>query len=797
MDKKMIRMVMGLAFYCLAHITYAQNNVGINTDSPNARAVLQLVSPTNDQGFMVPGLTTAQRTDSGFVARLSSSENSLLVFDTDLGAFFYWMNNNWEVISTQELEAGTGLAIVGNTISNIGDLDAANEIQDLSLTDNILSITLNGSASQIDLSTYLDNTDNQTLTLSGASLSISGGNTVDFSDLQDGIGTDDQALSLTDNLLSLEDGGSVDLSGYLDNTDAQTLSLSTEMLSISGGNAVDLSVLKDGIGTDDQSLSLTDNLLSLENGGSVDLSAYLDNTDAQSLSDVLSNGNDAGSSQITNLGDPSANQDAATKAYVDTQLSSLNINDSDSDPANELQDLVLTGNTLTITGLTSPTAIDLSPFAGTNTDNQTLSFTSTTLSIVGGNSVDLASLQDGTGTDNQTIDVLSLNTGVLSISLSGDGQPTQTLDLNSLKDGIGTDDQGLSLTNDQLTLEDGGTVDLSGYMDNTDNQTLSFSSTTLSITGGNSVDLASLQDGTGTDNQTIDELSLNTGVLSISLSGDGQPAQTLDLNSLKDGIGTDDQGLSLTNDQLTLEDGGTVDLSGYMDNTDNQTLSFTSTTLSITGGNSVNLASLRDGIGTDDQIASEVPVTAGNGMTSTNVQSALAEHQSDINSVNSSISTLNNRVTNLEATTTDYFYLTATDFLPLYSVNGTDARYNENQVFIIANEAGSTGKLKAILELPDRATITTVEAFGENSANTSQSSTLTLYSVAFGDNKVTPTSLGSASLVANSGSFQPINFGVDKQVDNSANMYYLIFQGQAGVSTPYASLYYVKVTYTY
>ena len=75
------------------------------------------------------------------------------------------------------------------------------------------------------------------------------------------------------------------------------------------------------------------------------------------------------------------------------------------------------------------------------TDDQTLSFVGTTLSIEDGNSVNLSSLQDGTGTDDQTIDVFSLAGTTLSLSLENDGQATQTVDLSSLQDGTGTDDQ--------------------------------------------------------------------------------------------------------------------------------------------------------------------------------------------------------------------------------------------------------------------------------------------------------------------------------------------------------------------
>ncbi len=89
-------------------------------------------------------------------------------------------------------------------------------------------------------------------------------------------GTDDQALSLTGNTLDLEDGGSVNLAGYLDNTDDQAISYntSTNVISLEDGGTIDLSLLNNS-GTDDQALSLTGNTLDLEDGGSVNLAWLL------------------------------------------------------------------------------------------------------------------------------------------------------------------------------------------------------------------------------------------------------------------------------------------------------------------------------------------------------------------------------------------------------------------------------------------------------------------------------------------------------------------------------------------
>ena len=75
--------------------------------------------------------------------------------------------------------------------------------------------------------------------------------------------TDDQTLTLVGNTLSIDNGNSVDLSSYLDNTDDQnltgaTLSGTTLQVDIEDGTSasVDLAALQDGTGTDDQTPQL-------------------------------------------------------------------------------------------------------------------------------------------------------------------------------------------------------------------------------------------------------------------------------------------------------------------------------------------------------------------------------------------------------------------------------------------------------------------------------------------------------------------------------------------------------------
>ena len=77
----------------------ALGQVGIGTNNPNPKSVLELSSPTNNQGFLVPRLTTAQRTAIAPIA----TDKGLLVFDTDTNKFHFWSGSLWIAI-----EDGTG-----------------------------------------------------------------------------------------------------------------------------------------------------------------------------------------------------------------------------------------------------------------------------------------------------------------------------------------------------------------------------------------------------------------------------------------------------------------------------------------------------------------------------------------------------------------------------------------------------------------------------------------------------------------------------------------------------------------
>jgi hypothetical protein len=85
-----------LVFLCLfsSYIrTYAQQSVGIGTNTPNPRSVLQLVSPTQNQGFLLPKLTTTEVTNLG--TTLVASDRGLIVYDSLLNQIQYWNGTIW------------------------------------------------------------------------------------------------------------------------------------------------------------------------------------------------------------------------------------------------------------------------------------------------------------------------------------------------------------------------------------------------------------------------------------------------------------------------------------------------------------------------------------------------------------------------------------------------------------------------------------------------------------------------------------------------------------------------------
>jgi hypothetical protein len=88
--------VLFVGFLFLTCTVWAQNKtLGVGVSTPNPNAALHVESPTGNQGFILPRLTTAQRTATGFTSVLSAADNGLIVYDTDLKGIYIWDGVMW------------------------------------------------------------------------------------------------------------------------------------------------------------------------------------------------------------------------------------------------------------------------------------------------------------------------------------------------------------------------------------------------------------------------------------------------------------------------------------------------------------------------------------------------------------------------------------------------------------------------------------------------------------------------------------------------------------------------------
>ncbi|WP_133118655.1 beta strand repeat-containing protein, partial [Maribacter sp. 4G9] len=458
---------------------------------------------------------------------------------------------------------------------------------------------------------------------------------VPLADITAGVDTDEQDLELDgSNILSLtNDATPVDLSGYLDNTDDQTAS--EVNIADAGGNftATDvegaLSELAAG-STDDQNLTGAtldgSNQLQIDiEGGSsatVDLSSLV-GTDDQTASEV--NITDAGGN-FTATDVEGALSELAAGSTDDQNLTGATL-----DGSNQLQIDIEGGTSATVdlsslVGTDDQTASEvnitdaggnftatdvegaLSELAAGSTDDQNL--TGATLDgsnqlqidIEGGSSatVDLSSL---VGTDDQTASEVNIT------DAGGNFTATDVEGALSELAAGSTDDQNLTgATLDgsnqlQIDIEGGtsATVDLSSLV-GTDDQTageVTYDNSTSGLTAGDVQSAIDEVVAGSTDDQNISGSSFNGATNELTIGIEGGTSETVDLSGL---VGTDDQNLI----------GATLDGSNQLQ-------------IDIEGGSSatVDLSSL---VGTDDQTAGEVTYdNSTSGLTAGDVQSAIDE----------------------------------------------------------------------------------------------------------------------------------------------------------------------------
>ena len=399
------------------------------------------------------------------------------------------------------------------TLSIYGDGQAAKKINivtgddqkldTFTLVGNVIRISVENDGEvykSIDLSSFLDNTDAQTLSWNGGTgeITISGGNTVDLdgrylqSEVDGSTSNEIQSLSITGGggtiNLSLG-GGSVTLNDSSSTNEIQQI----DTFDLSG-NTLRLSLSSDNVAFK-----------------SVDLSGYLDNTDTQDLS-------------ITGGG--------GTIRLVDGGSVVLN----DSSATNELQTLSWNGTNGELTVTPAGNTVDL--------DGRYLQ-----------------SEVDGSTTNEiQVIDTFSRSNDTIYLSLSQDGQAQKYVTIPAGADNQSVDTFDINNNYLRISLEDDGvirdSVNLAPYLDNTDAQTLSYNATTdeITISGGNTIDITEVD----TDDQAVDTFKIEGNYLKISLAGDNKVLDSVSLSPYLDNTDTQDLSITGGGGTIRLVDGGSV-----------------------------------------------------------------------------------------------------------------------------------------------------------------------------------------------------------------------------------------------
>ena len=404
--------------------------------------------------------------------------------------------------------------------------------------------------------------------------------------------------------IDIEGGDSVrvDLSQFLDNTDNQDITSvvlnadSTITVNIQNGASATVDVAAIFDNTDDQnldSISLAGTVATvfIEGGASasIDLASLVNDADADPTNElnagVVLNGTDL---EITDAG-----------GTITTDLSSL-VDDADADPTNELTTgVVLNGTDLEVSDAGGTITTDLSSLVDdadadpTNelTTGIVLNGTDLEVTDAGGTiTTDLSSLVDDADADptNELTTGVVLNGTDLEVTDAGG---TITTDLSSLVDDADADPTNefnatVVLNGSDLEVTDAGgtiTTDLSSLVDDADadptnefNTSVALNGTDLEVSdaGGTiSTDLSSLVDDADADpTNELQDLSINATNDSILISnGLGIPAQGIPLSA----VNTDEQNIDsvILNGTIVtvfIENGSSasVDLTSLIDDAD-------------------------------------------------------------------------------------------------------------------------------------------------------------------------------------------------------------------------------------
>jgi hypothetical protein len=137
-------------------ILQAQNNVGIGTNAPNPKSLLELSA--TDKGFLVTRLTTAQRLA---INPAGNADAALLVYDNDDSLFYFWNSAQWVPFPQQGGSNNISLNFNANTgLLSITDAGGTLNTDLSSLSNDWKLVGNSGTNPAIN---FLGTTDNQDL----------------------------------------------------------------------------------------------------------------------------------------------------------------------------------------------------------------------------------------------------------------------------------------------------------------------------------------------------------------------------------------------------------------------------------------------------------------------------------------------------------------------------------------------------------------------------------------------------------------------------------------------------------
>ncbi|MEP2854542.1 MAG: hypothetical protein ABJP17_14920, partial [Ekhidna sp.] len=374
---KLLKKATAVVFFLSYLFSNAQDNsVGINTNSPNANAVLELVSPNSNQGFLVPRVNSSQR--SLMSGSLSNLDDGLMVFDTDLNVFYYWNNGNWraglgilnaltaggdlvgaypnpliglakvteekiadQAVSNTKLGNGSvttdkisdnavttdkivNQAITGGKLEDIGSINAGTYGTE---TFNVLQLTVDQKGRITGISEVVINIGSGNITNGSILNEDIANSTITISKINSGLGNQNSVLTTDASGVPRWTNRSEFASSALSQNNiyigsvagvAQGLPVIGDVSALNTGSAADIQINPSAVGTTEiVNGSITNEDL---NKSSIPLSGFGDAVDNVNL----------GNNKLINVADPSNSQDASSKNYVDTEIADINT-ESDAD----------------------------------------------------------------------------------------------------------------------------------------------------------------------------------------------------------------------------------------------------------------------------------------------------------------------------------------------------------------------------------------------------------------------------------------------------------------------------------